>query len=144
MNRSLPERSYFLDRRLSQTQHDIRVAQASHPIIDYRSPSAFVFRIAAMDRTADPYFNCDFSAERRQFLYCFRHNWGTFFARSRFLGNKTAHRLLFGHARPQMQATGSGIAWRTACPLGLLSQFPDIPVCEPYRFRRSFPSDGLR
>jgi hypothetical protein len=29
-------------------------------------------------------------------------------------------------------------------PLGLFRQFPHIPVCEPYRSRRSFPSDGLR
>ena len=49
MNRALAERSDFLDRGLSQSQHNVCFAQSSHPIINHRSPSVLVFRVAAID-----------------------------------------------------------------------------------------------
>src|SRR5207244_4307368 len=88
MNRALAERSDFLDRGLSQSQHNVCFAQSSHPIINHRSPSVLVFRVAAIDSSADPSLDCNFSAERCQFLRRLRYNGGPFFARSRFLGNK--------------------------------------------------------
>jgi hypothetical protein len=80
----------LINRRLSQLEHGVCLAQSGDAIGNYPRAGIFIFRVAPMNKSAEITLDANFGAQRYQFFCRFRHQRRALFARSRSLGKKCA------------------------------------------------------